>query len=37
MIAMKNFHSRFDGKIAIKVCPEISNWDPVEKFKSRFD
>ena len=37
MIAMKKFQSKFDDKIAIKVCPEFFNQGPVENSKSRFE
>jgi hypothetical protein len=34
MIAVKFFQTKSGYKIAIKVCPEIPNHDPVENFKS---
>ncbi|MDO9550389.1 MAG: hypothetical protein Q7J03_05390 [Methanoregula sp.] len=37
MIAVKNFQTKSGCKITIKVCPENSNLDPVENFKSGFD
>ncbi len=37
MIAMQKFQSRFDVKIAIKVCPEFFIQGPVENSKSKFD
>jgi len=34
---MKFFHSRFDEKFEIKVCPEFLNRDPISNSKSKLD